>query len=171
MRTKGYSMQAHEWTATHHMTGTRIYSIWRDMKKRCNNPKCNNFKYYGARGISVCEEWQNDFISFYHWASTNGYRTDLTLDRINNDGNYEPSNCRWATKSIQGMSMRHKNTSGYVGVSKHTNGKHWYGRVKIDGKCFYTGMSLDIHEAAKMRNDFIIKNKLPNKLNKIGETA
>ena len=155
------------WIKTHKMTNTRIYGIWRDMKQRCNNPKCCNYKHYGARGISVCDKWENDFISFYHWASTHGYKTDLTIDRMDNDGNYEPDNCRWSTKSVQNMSMRHKNTSGFIGISKHSLVDKWYGRVKIDGKCYYTGMSENILDAVKMRNDFIVKNNLPNVLNEV----
>ena len=137
------------------------------MKSRCLNPNSCNYKHYGEREISICEEWINDYKTFKNWALENGYSDYLTIDRINNDGNYEPDNCRWATKSVQGMSMRHKNTSGYVGISKISSGNGWYGRVKVNGKCYYTGISKSIHEAAKMRNDFIIQNNLPNKLNEV----
>lgn len=77
---------------------SRIYSM---MKQRCYNSKMPNFKYYGARGIAVCDEWQNDSQSFYEWAILNGYKEELTLDRIDNSGNYEPSNCRWVTAKEQ----------------------------------------------------------------------
>ena len=85
----------------HGMSRTRINECWRNINRRCY--KKNNARYinYGARGITVCDEWKNDFMSFYNWAMTNGYSDDLTIDRINNDGNYEPSNCRWATKKQQ----------------------------------------------------------------------
>ena len=77
---------------------SRIYSM---MKQRCYNSKMPNFKYYGARGIAVCDEWRNDSQSFYEWAILNGYKEELTLDRIDNSGNYEPSNCRWVTAKEQ----------------------------------------------------------------------
>ena len=78
----------------HGGAGTRIYVIWRNMRQRCNNPKSPYYKYYGGRGISICNEW-DDFSVFEDWSLSNGYADNLTIDRINVDGNYEPSNCRW----------------------------------------------------------------------------
>lgn len=83
----------------------RIYNIWRTMKQRCYNKNNSKYKNYGARGINICNEWLNDFMNFYNWAMDNGYREDLSIDRINVDGNYEPSNCRWATPKQQSRNM------------------------------------------------------------------
>lgn len=158
----------------HGLSQTNIYKRWADMKSRCYNKKCCNYKYYGKRGIKICDEWldeKNGFVNFYNWSIQNGYEKNLSIDRTNNNGDYSPQNCRWVTKSIQNMSMRHKNTSGYIGVCKHATANRWYGRVKVDNKCYYTGMSENIHEAAKMRNNYIISNGLDNVINKIEESV
>ena len=103
----------------HGLSHTRLYSIWCGMKKRCYSEKSINYKYYGARGVKICDEWKNDFKSFYDWAMDNGYKDDLTIDRINPFKNYEPSNCRWATDDDQ----RHNKRADYglYYILKHQN--------------------------------------------------
>jgi hypothetical protein len=88
-------------TTSHGKSRTRIYGIWSGIKTRCYNKHWKNHKNYGGRGISVCEEWRNNFQAFYDWAMSNGYSDELTIDRIDVDGNYEPSNCRWITLAEQ----------------------------------------------------------------------
>lgn len=92
-----------------HKTGVgkdRLNHIWVLMKRRCSNPDDSAYKNYGGRGITVCEEWENDYHEFKKWAIENGYDSSLSIDRIDVNGNYEPSNCRWATVETQSYNKR-----------------------------------------------------------------
>ena len=95
----------------HGLSKTKLHYIWSTMKSRCNCPTCKKYKIYGARGIKVCQEWLDDFINFYNWAINNGYSNGLTIDRIDVNGNYEPSNCRWADAKQQ---SRNRRTNRYI---------------------------------------------------------
>lgn len=85
----------------HGMCKTRIYHIWIRMKDRCNNPKTKDYQYYGAKGIKVCDEWSNNFLSFYNWSIENNYNDTLTIDRIDGSKGYSPDNCRWISIRAQ----------------------------------------------------------------------
>lgn len=85
----------------HGKTETRLYHIWCTMKARCLRETSNKYSRYGGRGITICDEWKNNFNAFYEWAKQNGYEDDLSIDRINNDKGYYPENCRWATPEEQ----------------------------------------------------------------------
>ncbi|MDY6153313.1 MAG: hypothetical protein SPI06_07870 [Terrisporobacter sp.] len=86
---------------THSLSGTRLYKIYNHIKSRCYNSKDKNFKYYGEKGVLLCDKWLNNFEEFYNWSMDNGYEDNLTIDRINVNGNYEPSNCRWVDMKTQ----------------------------------------------------------------------
>lgn len=95
-----------EQSTVHGGCGTRLYRIWIGMKNRCYNPNAAKYKDYGGRGITICAEWKNDFPAFRDWALSHGYTDALSIDRIDVDGNYEPSNCRWATAKEQRHNRR-----------------------------------------------------------------
>ena len=115
--------------------GTRLYKIWRGMKARCYNEQSPSYERYGGRGIAICDEWKNDFLSFHEWAIENGYSDDLTIDRIDVNGNYEPSNCRWATNEQQSANRR-SNINIKIGNATKTL-MEWCKIFEIDYKKVY----------------------------------
>lgn len=102
---------------THGLSKKRLYMVWHGMRQRCYNPNARGYKNYGGRGIQICNTWlgEHGFENFYEWAMANGYdenaaRGECTIDRINNDGNYEPTNCRWVDLEVQRSNQRRKQT-------------------------------------------------------------
>ncbi|WP_230706819.1 hypothetical protein [Bacillus paranthracis] len=91
---------------THGLSNTRLYKVYRKIIERCYYEKYEEFHLYGGRGIKMCDIWRNDFTSFYNWAMENGYNDQLSIDRIDYNGNYEPNNCRWADNITQGNNKR-----------------------------------------------------------------
>lgn len=102
----------------HGISDVRLYSVWGSMKDRCLNPNCLGYSYYGGRGIEVCDKWRDDFKAFYDWAMDNGYQEGLTIDRIDNDGNYCPENCRWVTALENSHNSRACKNVTYNGETK-----------------------------------------------------
>lgn len=101
----------------HGLSRTRLYGIWKEMKKRCYCQKCKSYKNYGGRGIIVCSEWLHDFKTFYDWAIAKGYDETLSIERLDVNGNYEPSNCCWATRKEQ---ANNKRNNRYITVEGET---------------------------------------------------
>lgn len=144
---------------------TRLYRIWLRMKQRCSNSNVKEFHYYGGRGITVCEEWMNDFKTFREWAEKSGYNDELTLDRIDVNRGYEPSNCRWATKEQQANNMRTSRLITYDGKTDTIS--NWSKEVGISSSAIRRRLQLgwSIEEALtkpikrkEQSNGFIFKS-------------
>ena len=118
---------------THGMSETRLYHIWSNMIDRCENQNVSHYFRYGGRGITICKEWRNSFEAFGNWALSNGYRDDLSIDRIDVNGNYCPENCRWATPKEQSNNKRNNHLIEYNGETKTM--KQW---------CDQFGVSFDL---------------------------
>lgn len=107
-----------ERSKTHGESGSALYVVWSGMKKRCNNIRCRNYRNYGERGIKVCDEWSASYESFRDWSIASGYAPGLEIDREDNDGNYEPSNCRWVTGKVNCRNNRRNRVLLAFGESK-----------------------------------------------------
>lgn len=116
--------------------GERIYRIWVHMRERCEKPNVREYEHYGGRGITVCDEWKNNFEPFYEWAITHGYEESLTIDRIDTNGNYEPSNCRWSTKKAQANNRRNNRFLTYNGQCKNVT--QWAEEKGINPNTLFT---------------------------------
>lgn len=135
----------------HGQSGSRLYVVWSDMKGRCSNPNGIAWPYYGGRGIKVCDEWNESFETFRDWANANGYAEGLELDRIDNNGDYCPSNCRWATRVQQMRNQgkrRDAKTSKFKGVSWCANASKWRTQLHRFGKPVHIGLFKTETEAA-----------------------
>ena len=138
--TKSCGCLKHEaYNFSHKKKNTRIYNIWTNIKTRCYNKNRKNFYNYGGRGITVCDEWKKDFMSFYNWAMANGYNDTLTIDRIDVNGNYEPSNCRWVDIYTQANNKRTNHFLTYNG-NTHTLAE-WARIYNINYKLFQKKIS------------------------------
>ncbi|GAB6728147.1 hypothetical protein [Streptococcus uberis] len=122
----------------------RLYNIWVGMRQRCNNESSKDYPKYGGRGIEICDEW-NDYLSFRNWATSNGYSDNLSIDRIDVNGNYEPSNCRWADYKTQANNQSNNHLITFNGRTK--NIKQWSEETGISNVTILTrltrGWSID----------------------------
>lgn len=139
--------QCGELCHTHGMTDTPLYYIWKGMKQRCYNPKVSNYHNYGGRGISVCDEWLDDFQAFYDWAILHGYEPGLSIDRIDNNGDYSPSNCQWATRTEQSNNTRTNKQLTYDGKTQSIS--QWARELNIGDGTLRTRLNLgwDVEKA------------------------
>lgn len=130
------------------MSEKRLKNIYQGIKQRCFNPKRPNYRYYGGRGITICDEWLNNPQAFYNWAMANGYQESLTIDRTDNNGNYEPKNCRWASMKEQATNKRTWSNTGVLGVTYDKKNQRYrvYARHS-----HYVGSCKSLKEAIAMR--------------------
>lgn len=144
----------------------KLYNVLITIRQRCNNNNCKKFSSYGERGIRVCEEWNNNPQIFIDWALKNGYKDGLSIDRIDNNGNYEPSNCRWTHRNIQQRNTRKlysTNTQGFRGIVKHY--KKYKAQIRVNGKKHYIGLYDTAEEAGCAYDKYVIDNNLEHTTN------
>lgn len=144
---RDYNREAHmkHCSITHGCKKPKLYRVWLGMRERCYYPKSNSYKSYGARGIAVCDEWLNDFGAFKEWALSNGYYAGLSIDRIDPDGNYTPSNCRWIPLS-ENMIRQRKSIVIEVNGIIHGASK-WAKIIHVDPCRFIKMCKEDINSA------------------------
>jgi hypothetical protein len=135
----------------HGMDKTKLYWIWSGMRQRTTNPHSHNYKYYGAKGIKVCEDWNNP-LKFKEWALNHGYKEGLLLDRIDNDKDYCPENCRFVTIEISNRNKRRKLLYGF-----QVFGNSYGVRIHKNGRTYYGGSSTDLNKAIQLRDELDFK--------------
>ena len=121
---------------THGQTYSKLYGIWCSIKSRCYNPNTKPYQNYGGRGITMCDEWKNSFESFSEWAVHNGYGDGLSIDRVDNDGNYCPDNCRWVDGVAQANNRRTNRLLTYNGQTMNIT--QWAKQLGISPKTLFT---------------------------------
>lgn len=163
--TKSCGCQRKGINVIHGLSHNIFYMKWKSILARCNNPQNASYINYGGRGIKVCNEWLS-LQNFIIWCEET-YIEGMTLDRIDNDKGYSPDNCRWVDRVTQTINRRtmKSNKSGYVGVSWRKDRNKWTVRIGTGIKYECLGHFDDLMEAVIFRDNYIIENKLPHKLN------
>lgn len=121
---------------------TKLRQCWHHMLQRCYDERASSYEYYGARGVTVCDEWRNDAKAFIAWSLANGFAVGLTIDRRENDKGYTPENCRWVTRAVNQQNRRkpsHGSQSKHIGVVRTKNGEKWQAFIQANGKRKYLG--------------------------------
>ena len=158
-----------EGNPTHGKSKSKLYALWYRIKTRCYNKNAPQYNWYGARGIGMQGSWIHDFISFEKYVvSLDNYNKKnigcqgLSIDRINNNGNYEEGNLRWSTKTIQqrNRGMFKNNKTGYTGVCHTKNKSKFKSSIRVNTKLIHLGVKETAAEAYQLRVDYILKHKL-----------
>ncbi len=153
---------------SHGLSTHKLRVTLTDMEQRCYNAKSKSYKNYGARGISVCDEWKGNIQAFHEWAMQNDYEDTLDIDRIDNDKNYSPDNCRFVARSVNIANTRlihTTNTTGYRGVCWSKQKKKYRGRVNFEKKVLFQVFTATAEEAARLRDKYVVECNLPHPLN------
>lgn len=143
-----------------------LYRVWQDMKERCYNKNDTSYENYGERNITICNEWKNGFKAFIEWALPL-WKKGLLIDRINNNGNYKPSNCRFVTckeSNFNKKLLQKNNTSEYRGVTYRKEVKRWQAQIMVNGKSKYLGLFNFAKKAALAYNNAVPEGRPKNPL-------
>ncbi|WP_157351241.1 RusA family crossover junction endodeoxyribonuclease [Aliarcobacter butzleri] len=159
-------------TIKHGLCRHPLYTVWQNMKRRLKGKDHQSIVYYSDK--EICKEWLNDFKAFYDWSISNGWQEGLSIDRIDSKGNYNPSNCRWATKTVQTINTcedttRKDNSSGYTGVWEDKRNPNtinrWVAEIRVNGKKISLGRFKTAKDGALAYDNYIKSNNLDYHLN------
>ena len=157
-----------ESSITHGDSKTRLYKIWTTMNRRCYDISLVSSIKYKTNNIKVCDEWKNSYIKFKDWSILNGYSDELSIDRIDSLGNYEPANCRWADNFVQAANtirLCKRNSSGYRGVVWSKQKNKWQSQINVQNKRIYLRSYANKIDAAKAYDKYVVENNLPHTSN------